>query len=138
MTNTDTLSWYNSALSAVSTVYLLRVASFQDAVSAPQPWDSVIVPCFHASRELDPPGPRSQTFQRFRSKISIRASTFVSLLICPVKMRQLAAVLITAIYYLDFIHRPYVFQPQRFKGWFFPRHQVNLLCWVESVALASE
>jgi hypothetical protein len=24
---------------------------------------------------------------------------------------------ITAIYYLDFIHRPYVLQPQRFKGW---------------------
>jgi hypothetical protein len=30
-----------------------------------------------------------------------------------------------AIYYLDFIHRPYVLQPQRFKGWFFPRHQVK-------------
>jgi hypothetical protein len=24
---------------------------------------------------------------------------------------------------LDFIHRPYVFQPQRFEGWLFPRHQ---------------
>jgi hypothetical protein len=22
-------------------------------------------------------------------------------------------------------HRPYVLQPQRFKGWFFPRHQVK-------------
>jgi hypothetical protein len=32
---------------------------------------------------------------------------------------------ITAIYYLDFIHRPYVLQPQRFKGWLFPRHQVK-------------
>jgi hypothetical protein len=28
---------------------------------------------------------------------------------------------VTAIYYLDFIHRPYVLQPQRFKGWFFPQ-----------------
>jgi hypothetical protein len=32
---------------------------------------------------------------------------------------------ITAIFYLDFIHRPYVLQPQRFKGCFFPRHQVK-------------
>jgi hypothetical protein len=40
--------------------------------------------------------------------------------------------------FLDFIHRPYVFlQSQRFEGWFFPRHQVNLLCWVRSVELAS-
>jgi hypothetical protein len=31
----------------------------------------------------------------------------------------------TAICYLDFFHRPYVLQPQRFKGWFFPRHQVK-------------
>jgi hypothetical protein len=44
---------------------------------------------------------------------------------------------ITAIYYLNFIHRPYVLQPQRFKGWLFPRHQVNLLCWVRSIELAS-
>jgi hypothetical protein len=29
------------------------------------------------------------------------------------------------IYYLDLIHRPYVLQPQRFEGWFFPRHQVK-------------
>jgi hypothetical protein len=26
--------------------------------------------------------------------------------------------LITGICYLDFIHRPYVLQPQRFKGWY--------------------
>jgi hypothetical protein len=32
---------------------------------------------------------------------------------------------LTAIYYLYFIHRPYILQPQRFKGWFFPRHQVK-------------
>jgi hypothetical protein len=34
-------------------------------------------------------------------------------------------ILFAAIYYLDFIHRPYVFQPQRFGGRFFPRHQVK-------------
>jgi hypothetical protein len=33
-----------------------------------------------------------------------------------------------AVYYLDFIHRLYVLQPQRFEGWVFLRHQVNLLC----------
>jgi hypothetical protein len=32
-------------------------------------------------------------------------------------------VYITAIYSLDFFHRPYVSQPQRFEGWLFPRHQ---------------
>jgi hypothetical protein len=32
---------------------------------------------------------------------------------------------ITAIYYLDFIHRPCVLQPQHFKRWFFPSHQVK-------------
>jgi hypothetical protein len=42
----------------------------------------------------------------------------------------------TAIYYLDCIHRPYVLQPQSFEGWFFPRHQMNLLCWVRSTELA--
>jgi hypothetical protein len=31
----------------------------------------------------------------------------------------------TTLYYLDFIHRPYVLQPQRFEGWLFPRHQVK-------------
>jgi hypothetical protein len=35
---------------------------------------------------------------------------------------------ISAIYYLDFIHGPYVSQPLRFEGWLFPRHQVYLLC----------
>jgi hypothetical protein len=29
------------------------------------------------------------------------------------------------IYYLDFIYCPYVLQPQRFKGWFFPHLQVK-------------
>jgi hypothetical protein len=42
----------------------------------------------------------------------------------------------TAIVYLDFIHCPYVLQPQRFEGWFIPKHQVNLLCWVQSIELA--
>jgi hypothetical protein len=32
---------------------------------------------------------------------------------------------ITAICYSDFNLRLYVLQPQRFKGWFFPRHQVK-------------
>jgi hypothetical protein len=32
---------------------------------------------------------------------------------------------VTGIYFLDFIHRPYVFKPQRFKGWFFPRPQMK-------------
>jgi hypothetical protein len=32
---------------------------------------------------------------------------------------------ITGICCLDFIHRPYVLQPQRFRGWFFPRLQVK-------------
>jgi hypothetical protein len=41
------------------------------------------------------------------------------------------------VYYLDFIHRPYVLLPQCFEGWFFPHHQVNLLCWVWSIELAS-
>jgi hypothetical protein len=31
----------------------------------------------------------------------------------------------TAIYYMDFIHHPYVLQSQCFKGWLFPRHQVK-------------
>jgi hypothetical protein len=44
---------------------------------------------------------------------------------------------ITAIYFLDFIDRPYVFQPQRFEGWLFPRHQVNLFWWLRSIRLAS-
>jgi hypothetical protein len=43
----------------------------------------------------------------------------------------------TAIYYSDFIHRPYVLKPQRFEGRLFPRHQVYLLCWVWSTELAS-
>jgi hypothetical protein len=30
----------------------------------------------------------------------------------------------TEIYFLDFIHRPYVFQPLRFEGWLFPRNVV--------------
>jgi hypothetical protein len=34
--------------------------------------------------------------------------------------------------FLDFIHRPYVSQPQRF-----PRYQVNLLWWVRSIELVS-
>jgi hypothetical protein len=38
----------------------------------------------------------------------------------------------TAIYYLDLV---LVFQPLRFEGW--PRHLVNLLCWVQSIELAS-
>jgi hypothetical protein len=38
---------------------------------------------------------------------------------------------------LDFIHRPYVPQPQRFEVWLFPRHQVNLLWWVRSIELVS-
>jgi hypothetical protein len=44
---------------------------------------------------------------------------------------------ITAIYYLDFIHRPYVMQPQRFKGWFLTCHQVkpNLLGPVDRASL---
>jgi hypothetical protein len=25
--------------------------------------------------------------------------------------------------FLDFLHRPYVFQPRRFEGWLFPRHR---------------
>jgi hypothetical protein len=33
--------------------------------------------------------------------------------------------IVTAIYYLDFIHRPYILQPQRLEGWLFPRHQVK-------------
>jgi hypothetical protein len=32
---------------------------------------------------------------------------------------------VTAIYYLYFIHRPYVLQPPCFKGCFLPRHQVK-------------
>jgi hypothetical protein len=44
---------------------------------------------------------------------------------------------IIANYFLDFIHRPCVFQPLRFEGWLFPRHQVNLLWWVRSIELAS-
>jgi hypothetical protein len=40
---------------------------------------------------------------------------------------------LTAIYSLDFIHRLYVFQPQRFEEWLSPRHQVNLLWWVRSI-----
>jgi hypothetical protein len=45
--------------------------------------------------------------------------------------------LTTAIYCLDFIHRPYVLQTQRFEGWFFPRHQVkpNLLGLVDRASL---
>jgi hypothetical protein len=39
--------------------------------------------------------------------------------------------------FLDFLHRPYVFQPQCFEGWLFPRHQVNLLWWVQLIELAS-
>jgi hypothetical protein len=34
---------------------------------------------------------------------------------------------ITTIYYLNFIHRPYVLQPQCFKRWYFPRHQVKTI-----------
>jgi hypothetical protein len=41
--------------------------------------------------------------------------------------------LATTIYFLDFLHRLLVSQPQRFEGWLFPRHQVNLLCWVRSM-----
>jgi hypothetical protein len=37
----------------------------------------------------------------------------------------LTMVFITVIYFLDFIHRPYVLQSQRFKGWLFPGHQVK-------------
>jgi hypothetical protein len=33
-------------------------------------------------------------------------------------------ILFTAIYFLDFLHRHYVFQPQRFEGWLFPRNVV--------------
>jgi hypothetical protein len=33
------------------------------------------------------------------------------------------------LYYCDLLfgltHRPHVLQPERFKGWFFPRHQVK-------------
>jgi hypothetical protein len=43
----------------------------------------------------------------------------------------------TATYFFDFIHRPYDFQPQRFEGWLFRRHQVILLWWVRSIELAS-
>jgi hypothetical protein len=43
----------------------------------------------------------------------------------------------TAIYFLDFIHHPYVFQPQRFEGRLFPRHQANVLWWDRSIELAS-
>jgi hypothetical protein len=41
------------------------------------------------------------------------------------------------LYYYDLlfglIHRPYVLQPQRFKGWFFPRHQVKPLIEASSI-----
>jgi hypothetical protein len=30
---------------------------------------------------------------------------------------------IIAMYFLNFLHRPYVFQPQRFEGWLFPRQK---------------
>jgi hypothetical protein len=43
------------------------------------------------------------------------------------KQKMKHKVWITSIYYLDFIHCPYVLQPQRFEGWFFPRHHMNLL-----------
>jgi hypothetical protein len=56
--------------------------------------------------------------------------------LCPV-FRLQGLNMITAIYSLDFIHCLYILQPQRFKRWLFPRHQVNLLCWVRSIELAS-
>jgi hypothetical protein len=34
-------------------------------------------------------------------------------------------------------HRPYVLKPQRFEGWFFPRHQVKPTLLVRSIELAS-
>jgi hypothetical protein len=44
------------------------------------------------------------------------------------------------LYYCDLffglIHRLIVLQPQRVEGWLFPRHQVNLICWVRSIELA--
>jgi hypothetical protein len=42
---------------------------------------------------------------------------------------------ITLIYYLDFIHRLMFLQSQRFKGWFFPGHQVNLLSPIEASSI---
>jgi hypothetical protein len=44
---------------------------------------------------------------------------------------------VTAICSVDFIHRLYVLQPQRFEGCLFLLHQVNLLRWVRSIELAS-
>jgi hypothetical protein len=32
---------------------------------------------------------------------------------------------VTAIYFSDFLHHPYVLQPLRLEGWLFPHHQVT-------------
>jgi hypothetical protein len=42
-----------------------------------------------------------------------------------IHLNKQISIFITAIYSLDFIHRPCVLQPQRFRGWFFSCHQVK-------------